>query len=206
MLFPESLKVPTLEGGKLRLWQLPQQKADRWLTDLLADGAVAWEQPELILYGRKVLTPRLTAWYGEPGTAYRYSGRTFEPLPLTPLLRDIQQQVEQLTGCTFNSVLLNRYRQGTDSMGWHADDEPELGPAPEIASLSLGAARNFSLKPKPKTALAEQDPKLRHKLLLPHGSLLLMLSPMQANWQHAVAKTKQVVGERLNLTFRFIQH
>jgi alkylated DNA repair dioxygenase AlkB len=141
--------------------------------------------------------PRLVAWHGDPGTAYTYSGTLHEPLPWTPVLQSIRDRVQGLTGHSFNSVLLNRYRDGRDGMGWHADDERELGRDPVIASVSLGATRRF---------------KLRHRRLreavatigLAHGDLLLMAGPTQHAYVHAVPKTTRPVDERVNLTFRLL--
>ena len=160
---------------------------------------VAWDQRSIRLYGREMPQPRLTAWYGDPAARYTYSGLAWEPRPWTPALLALRQRVETATGARFNSVLLNQYRDGRDSMGWHADDEPELGPAPAIASLSLGAARRFRLRPRAGLA----HPPL--SLDLPGGSLLLMRGPTQQHWQHALPKTARLVGPRLNLTFRWVR-
>jgi alkylated DNA repair dioxygenase AlkB len=169
---------------------------------LLAEltSSIAWRQEPIKIFGREVLQPRLTAWYGDTGTQYSYSGLTWQPQPWTPLLQTLRTQVQAATNTSFNSVLLNLYRAGQDSMGWHADNEPELGPEPVIASLSLGARRRFRLKPR--------DPGVtRHapvSLELASGSLLLMRGLTQQHWLHAVPKTALPVGPRLNLTFRQI--
>ena len=160
---------------------------------------VAWEQRSIRLYGREMPQPRLTAWYGDPAARYTYSGLAWEPRPWTPALLALRQRVGTATGARFNSVLLNQYRDGRDSMGWHADDEPELGPVPVIASLSLGATRRFRLRPRAGLA----HPPL--SLDLPGGSLLLMRGPTQQHWQHALPKTARLVGPRLNLTFRWVR-
>ena len=175
---------------------LPAAEAAALLAHLTA--AVAWEQHSIRLFGQWHPQPRLTAWYGEPEARYAYSGLTWEPQPWLPALAALRQRLEAATGHAFNSALLNRYRDGRDSMGWHADDEPELGPAPAIASLSLGAARRFRLRPRPGT------PGTALGLDLAPGSLLLMLPGAQARWQHALPKTARPVGERLNLTFRWV--
>jgi alkylated DNA repair dioxygenase AlkB len=146
------------------------------------------------------LQPRLTAWYGDATARYSYSGLDLTPQPWTPALLALRTQVEQATGVTFNSVLLNLYRTGQDSMGWHADDEPELGPEPVIASISLGATRRFRLRPRH----SQQLPHAPLGLDLPSGSLLVMRGTTQQHWQHAVPKTARPVGPRLNLTFRTI--
>ena len=175
---------------------LPAAEATALLAQLTAE--VAWEQRAIRLFGQEIPQPRLTAWYGDPDARYTYSGLAWEPRPWTAALRALRQRVEAATGARFNSVLLNQYRDGRDSMGWHADDEPELGPAPAIASLSLGATRRFRLRarPGPRPAPLSLD--------LPGGSLLLMRGPTQQHWQHALPKTSRPVGPRLNLTFRWV--
>jgi len=153
-----------------------------------------WRAESVVVYGKRHLQPRLSAWYGD--AAYTYSGLRLEPLPWSALLREIRAAVEAACGERFNSVLLNRYRDGRDSMGMHSDDEPELGPAPVIASLSYGATRPFVLRHK-------RD-KRTLRLPLADGNLLLMRGPTQQNWLHGINKTTRAVGERLNLTFRYI--
>jgi alkylated DNA repair dioxygenase AlkB len=171
--------------------------AQALLEDLSA--AVPWEQRSIRLFGRELAQPRLTAWYGDPGAAYSYSGLHWVPRPWRQQLQTLRRRVEVVTGHRFNSVLLNLYRDGRDSMGWHADDEAELGLTPVIASLSLGATRRFRLRPRPDTAGEAFG------LDLPGGSLLLMRPPTQAHWQHALPKTSRSVGPRLNLTFRWVE-
>jgi alkylated DNA repair dioxygenase AlkB len=149
--------------------------------------------------------PRLTAWYGDPGAVYTYSRQKNIPLPWTSLLADLRDRVAWEVGNVCpgwmpNSVLLNRYRSGSDSVAWHADNEPELGPETIIASVSLGAARDFLLKPR---VGKRQD---RVKLTLEHGSLLIMYGRCQADWLHTIPKVEGDVGERINLTFRLITH
>ena len=157
----------------------------------------AWERHVVKLFGRSVPAPRLSAWHGEPGCVYRYSGTRYEPHPLTPLLAGIRARVEDLSATRFNSVLLNLHRDGQDAMRWHSDDEPELGPAPRVGSLSLGATRRFVLR-------ARGDHAQKHSLDLPDGSLLLMEPPLQAHWQHALPRTRRACGPRINLTWRWI--
>ena len=176
---------------------LPEAEANTLLAGLTA--AVAWQQRSIRLFGQEFPQPRLTAWYGDPVARYAYSGLVWEPLPWLPALSDLRQRLETATAARYNSVLLNLYRHGADSMGWHADDEPELGPTPTIASLSLGAPRRFRLRPRPG---AGSHPPFG--LDLPGGSLLLMRGPTQRHWQHALPKTARPVGPRLNLTFRWI--
>ncbi len=160
---------------------------------------LAWRHDRIKMYGKWMKIPRLNAWYGDPDTAYSYSGITLAPLLWTPELLTIKQQVEQLTGHCYNSVLANWYRTGEDSVSWHSDDEPELGVNPVIASVSLGATRRFSLRHKDATVMSGT----RH-IDLEGGSVLLMAGRTQACWQHQLAKTKQAVGGRINLTFRTI--
>ena len=175
---------------------LPAAEATALLTHLTA--AAAWEQRTIQLFGQAFPQPRLTAWYGDPQARYTYSGLTWEPCPWLPALAELRQRLEAATATRYNSVLLNLYRDGRDSMGWHADDEPELGPAPAIASLSLGALRRFRLRPRPGLS---HDPL---GIDLPPGRLLLMRGPTQQHWQHALPKTARPVGPRLNLTFRWV--
>ena len=178
---------------------LPESEASTLRAQLTAD--IAWEQRAIRMFGRELPQPRLTAWHGDPAARYTYSGLTWEPRPWTPALLDLRQRVAAATGARFNSVLLNYYRDGRDSMGWHADDEPELGPSPVIASLSLGATRRFRLRPIGLKAGALAQPL---GLDLPNGSLLLMRGPTQHCWQHALPKTARPTGPRLNLTFRWV--
>jgi alkylated DNA repair dioxygenase AlkB len=157
-----------------------------------------WQQHVITLYGRAVVSPRLSAWYGDPGAVYHYSGLRLEPLSWTPVLLEIRQVVTELAETPFNSVLLNLYRDGQDSMGWHSDAEPELGRNPVIASVSLGAVRRFVLRHKKR--------KEQHIALeLEPGSVLVMTGALQHHWRHALPKTRQAVGPRINLTFRLIQ-
>lgn len=153
-----------------------------------------WREETIVVYGKRHLQPRLSAWYGS--AAYTYSGLQLAPLPLTPLLEALRAQIEQLTGHSFNSVLLNYYRDGRDSMGMHSDDELELGPEPVIASLSLGAPRTFVMQHKYN--------KRRVRLALTDGGLLLMAGTTQHYWLHGINKASHAVGARINLTFRKI--
>lgn len=157
---------------------------------------IQWRHDELIMYGKRVKVPRLQAWYGDQGTDYTYSQLTMAPLPWTEQLLALKQQICEATGADFNSVLVNCYRNHQDSVGWHSDDEPELGETPVIASLSLGAERFFHLKHKVKP--------LSHKFKLLSGSLLIMQGNTQKYWQHAVLKSRIHAPMRINLTFRKI--
>lgn len=175
---------------------LSAAEADALLAQLTAEAA--WEQRSIRIFGQEIPQPRLTAWYGDAEARYSYSGLAWEPRPWLPALQALRQRLEAVTGSRFNSVLLNLYRDGRDSMGWHADDEPELGPEPAIASLSLGATRRFRLRPRAGLGYAPLG------LDLPSGSLLLMRGPTQQHWQHALPKTARPIGPRLNLTFRWV--
>lgn len=149
--------------------------------------------------GREVRSPRLVSWHGDPGTGYAYSGVPHEPAPWTPRVSELRARVEAATGLRFNSVLANLYRDGQDSVGWHADAEPEIGPSVEdrwVASLSFGHPRRFVLCHKKAGA--------RHELALGNGALLVMRGTTQSHWRHSVPKTTRPVGPRLNLTFRHI--
>jgi alkylated DNA repair dioxygenase AlkB len=159
--------------------------------------AIDWQQETLFLYGRSVLVPRLVAWYGDEQAAYRYSGRSHIPLPWTKELLHLREMLEDRLQVEFNAVLLNLYRHGNDSMSWHADDEAELGEKPLIASISLGAERDFQLRHR-------NAPGLKISISLPHGSLLVMQNGCQSNWQHQLPKRKRCKEARVNLTFRKI--
>lgn len=174
---------------------LPAAQADALFAALMA--TVPWEVHRIRLFGRDIESPRLSCWIGDPAARYRYSGTWFEPRPWPACLLSVRERLSEELGIAFNSVLANRYRDGRDGMGWHRDDEAELGPQPVIASLSLGQVRRFSLKP--------QAPGMqRLSLELPHGSLLVMRGGTQANYRHSLPKTARAVGERINLTFRRI--
>jgi len=186
-------RIPVRDGELGWLAQLPLP----WPNDEVMARLVAetdWRQEAIVVYGKRHLQPRLSAWHGDKG--YRYSGLVLTPLPLTPLLDTIRRAVEEVTGRSYNSVLLNYYRDGRDSMGMHSDNEPELGREPAIASLSFGATRSFLLRHK------ESGETL--KLPLSDGSLLFMAGALQACWLHGINKTSKPVDPRLNLTFRKI--
>lgn len=161
----------------------------------LAD-TLPWTQHRVRLFGRELPSPRLSAWIGDADASYRYSGVRHVPLPWTAELTGLRARLQIELGLAFNSVLVNRYRDGQDSMGWHADDEPELGPAPAIASISLGETRTLHFRARRGDA--------RLALALEHGSLLLMLGATQQNYLHAIHKSRKALGERINLTFRQI--
>jgi alkylated DNA repair dioxygenase AlkB len=171
--------------------------ADGWLSELSTQ--TPWSQPQIKLYGRSIAVPRLVAWYGDADAHYRYSGFTHEPLAWTPLLADIRQRVQQQVGQRLNGVLLNYYRDGQDAMGWHSDDERELGQQPLVVSLNLGATRRFDFRRKGAS-------RIEYSISLEHGSLLVMSGLTQHYWQHQIARTRKVRAPRLNLTFRQIIH
>jgi len=160
-------------------------------------SSVPWRQDEIRVYGKIYPQPRLTALYGNNDRSYTYSGIVMKPLPFSETLCDIRKRISRLTNVEFTSCLLNLYRDGRDSNGWHSDDEKELGNNPVIASVSLGQERYFHLRHK-------KLKDLKHKILLEHGSLLLMSGQTQHYWQHQIPKTTRPIGERINLTFRVI--
>ena len=157
-----------------------------------------WRQEDVKVWGKTFRQPRLVAWYGDPGRAYKYSGIALEPLPWAGRIAQIKRRVEAVVDHTFNSVLLNYYRDQNDSMGLHSDDEKELGPRPVIASVSVGAERAFIFKSK-----LDKDAK-PIRLPLASGSLLLMRGDTQKNFKHGIAKETRPLGPRVNLTFRII--
>ncbi|GAA5317164.1 MAG: alpha-ketoglutarate-dependent dioxygenase AlkB [Candidatus Pelagadaptatus aseana] len=170
--------------------------ADRWLTEL--QQSLNWEQSTITMYGKPVLIPRMNAWYGDDDCDYRYSGLTMTRNDWSPLLLTIRQLIQDKTGYDFNSVLANWYRDGNDSVGWHSDDEPELGKNPVIASISLGTTRRFVMKHRRRKDLAPFE------LSLSHGSLLVMSGSTQHFWYHTIPKQRGVTDARINLTFRQI--
>jgi alkylated DNA repair dioxygenase AlkB len=169
--------------------------ADTLFSELVR--AIPWENHPVRLFGRDIPAPRLSCWIGDADAVYRYSGVARAPRPWPATLASLRERLSGELGTAFNSVLANLYRDGRDAMGWHADDEPELGAAPLIASVSLGAERRFVLRHRATGA--------RHALALPHGSLLVMAGPTQRAYRHALPRTARVVGPRLNLTFRRVQ-
>jgi len=159
---------------------------------------IEWQHDFISIFGKTYKQPRLTALYASNNHSYTYSNITMSPKTFTKELLDIKLDIEQTVNHQFTSVLLNRYRNGNDSNGWHADNEKELGKNPAIASLSLGAQRMFHFKHR-------KQKNQKHKLILEHGSLLLMKGEMQHFWLHQIPKTKKDVEERINLTFRTIE-
>jgi len=155
-----------------------------------------WQQDTITLYGQSYLQPRLTALFGNTIKPYSYSGITMFPKPFTPTLLKIKSKIEVVSETKYNVVLLNLYRHGNDSIGWHSDDEKELGKDPNIASVSFGAERMFHLK--------HNKEKISFKIKLENGSLLLMKGATQHFWKHQIPKSKKINQLRINLTFRRI--
>jgi alkylated DNA repair dioxygenase AlkB len=193
---------------KQHIW-LDEQSELRYYPEFLNDEEAAfffeklraelsWQTEKIRIFGKEHWQPRLLAWYADPGVRYTYSGITHHPQFWSENLTIIKTLIEKEIGAGFNSALANLYRNGADSMGWHSDDEKELGPEPLIASISLGAERRFLFRPR-KGIIADKK-----EFLLQSGSLLLMRGRTQEHFQHAVPKTAKVVGERINLTFRNI--
>lgn len=203
----------TLPAPSWQLVELPGADVTlmaRWLSPgeasaLQADlmDVVPWETHSILLFGRKVASPRLSCWIGDPGTGYTYSRTRFEPHAWPTSLTALRGRLEQTCGARFNSVLANLYRDGNDSMGWHSDDEPELGRQPVIASLSLGEPRTFRLRRKlPRGTRA--TPAHTAQVPLLHGSLLRMAGDTQQLYRHEVPKSRRVAAARINLTFRWV--
>lgn len=191
----ERLAIPDAEVYSLR--HLPLSEPPESVLSRLI-GEIPWRAEKISVWGKTFPQPRLIAWYGDASKNYTYSGICWTPLPWTPELLDIKGSVETATGTIFNSVLLNYYRDQRDSMGFHSDDERELGERPIIASVSLGAERTFILKHRTRKDLKPV------RLRLGSGSLLLMTGATQCHWKHAVNKESRPCGPRVNLTFRQI--
>ena len=159
--------------------------------------SVPWQQDDIKVFGKVYPQPRLTALFANNNKPYAYSNIIMQPHQFTPRLLALKKRIETKTDVTFTTCLFNLYRDGKDSNGWHADNEKELGKNPVIASISLGQERYFHLKHRTKK-------DLKHKMLLAHGSLLLMQGETQHHWLHQIAKTAKPIAERINLTFRVI--
>lgn len=173
---------------------LPAKTANRLVQRLWQE--LQWGRQDITLFGRSVSQPRLTSWYGDHDAHYSYSGLQLDPLPWHPVLLQLRRMLQEKLLSNFNSVLANAYRDGRDSMGWHADDEKELGPKPLIASLSLGQTRRFLIKEKQRKDI---KPVCLH---LEHGSLLVMQGDSQSRYKHSLSRTLKPAGLRINLTFR----
>ena len=191
------MHVPLALGAWLEIepgW-LPMEEAGALAAALRQE--LAWEQREIVLYGKRIMQPRLIAWGGERG--YRYSGQTLEPRPMTAHLLPVLESVQLRTHVPFNHVLANRYRDGMDSMGFHADDEAELGENPLVATVSLGATRRFVLRPRRGRDLEPLAYDLEH------GSLLVMGGTCQRQYHHGIPRQPAVQEERISLTFRWLR-
>lgn len=193
---PHLTKLPIKDGEVFFLENCPLSlPPEKIFNKLLTE--TPWLTEKISIWGKIYIQPRLIAWYGDPNKYYKYSGNTFKPLPWTELLLSVKNEIEKLTDEEFNSVLLNYYRDGNDSMGFHSDDEPELGENPVIASLSLGESRTFVFKHKRNKEIKN------YKITLKNGTLVLMKEGLQDNWQHGIPKESNK-GPRINLTFRYI--
>lgn len=185
-------------GGQLLFWPrfFETTQADRLMSAL--EQRIPWEQHYVRLFGRRIPSPRLSSWHGDAHCHYQYSAQRYTPIPWNAELVEVREALHAQinSGARFNCVLANWYRSGDEHMGWHSDDEPELGPNPQIASVSFGAERRFCLR--------KIDRSERYELKLGHGSLLLMGAAMQTHWQHALPRVKGLQHRRLNLTFRWI--
>jgi len=189
-----------------RVERLIERDGELWLDETFIDAVTAqemmaellsrieWQTETLTVFGKTVVVPRRVAYYGDTDAVYRYSGVTHRPRPWFALLAGLRDRVAAVAQAEFNSVLANLYRSGEDSMGWHADDEPELGCNPVIASVSLGETRCFQIR--------HQASGERLSLPLPAGSLVVMRGAFQAHWRHAVPKSRRRLGPRINLSFR----
>ena len=162
---------------------------------------IPWVQNKIKFYGKESLVPRLESWHGDEGMSYTYSGIKMDAKPWTQNLLMIKESIEPIAKTTFNSVLINYYRDGKDRVAWHSDDEKELGKNPVIASVSLGAERKFKLRHK-----KYKENQLQHEVFLQNGSLLLMSGSTQHHWLHEIPRTAKPIGPRINLTFRVIKN
>ena len=162
---------------------------------------IPWVQNKIRFYGKESLVPRLESWHGDEGMSYTYSGIRMDAKPWTKNLLMIKESIEPIAKTTFNSVLINYYRDGKDRVAWHSDDEKELGKNPVIASVSLGAERKFKLRHK-----EYKENQLQHEVFLQSGSLLLMSGSTQHHWLHEIPRTAKPIGPRINLTFRVIKN
>ena len=170
------------------------READRLLQSLL--DAIPWRTATLTIAGQKRPLPRLQCWMADQGRSYSYSGLKLSPHPWNPDVLRIKARLEQLCEHSFNSVLLNYYRDGSDSVSWHADDETELGPNPIVASVSLGAERTLEFKPKFNLTTPKKQ------IVLGNGSILIMGKTIQNNWLHKLPKISETIDPRISLTFR----
>ena len=194
---PALLRHLPIAGADVRYIVQAYTRADADALFVALQGEIPWQQHRLSLFGREVGAPRLSCWMGDSTATYTYSRTRFEPQPWTPTVAMLRDDLATRFDLRFNSVLANLYRDGRDSMGWHSDDEPELGAQPHIASLSFGAERTFRVRKRVTREAAMS-------IQLAHGSLLLMGGTTQALYQHALPKRAAVDSPRINLTFRWI--
>jgi alkylated DNA repair dioxygenase AlkB len=189
--------LTVIENGEYLFYPNFFSKVESDLFLLKLKSEILWKQESMNMYGKQVMFPRLTAWYGDNDKPYSFSGITLNPHSWTKELFQVKDEIETVAKTQFNSVLLNRYRDGNDSISWHTDAEKELGINPIIASVNFGAIRKFQLR--------HIKTKEKIEIELTHGSLLIMQGELQHFWQHQVPKTAQRVNERINLTFRVIK-
>ena len=175
---------------------LSKEEAEKLKDHLLQTSP--WEQRTQKMYDKMVLTPRLTAWYGDDEKSYEFGNDKRDTNPWTPELLSLKERIETEFGYRFNGVLLNLYRDGNDSVAWHRDKESRYGKRPVIASVSLGQTRNFDFRKM-------DHHQSKYSLPLPHGSLLIMKGDLQENWEHRIAKSTTPMKERINLTFRLVR-
>lgn len=197
----EVITMPTGElmpDGEVAIYRnfFNKVESDQIFQELLSK--IKWRQDKMKLYGKEFELPRLTAWYGDDGKSYTFSGIPMNPDAWTLTLLSIKSKIEEVTQAKFNSVLLNLYRSGKDGVSWHSDDEPELGKNPMIASVSFGETRRFQLRHKLDKSLDKVE------ITLTHGSILIMKGSTQHFWQHQIPKSAKSLRERINLTFRII--
>ena len=193
----ESVRLP-MRDAQVYYWpriDVGRHDGESLLEELIS--SIWWKQETVLLWGKRVLQPRLTAWYGDPGACYAYSGLQLNPSSWNPLLAGIRDKIEPVAGSHFNSVLANYYRDDRDSMGMHSDDEPELGHTPIIASFSVGQERKLVFRHKSKVEKTVS-------LILASNSLLLMKGETQRYWKHGIVKASHPCGPRVNLTFRYV--
>jgi len=197
--FPEAgqSKGLPIEMLEYRPGLFSAEESDHYLETFIR--TVPWEQKTVKMWEKQILTPRLTAWFGDPQTNYAFSDLKLDPMPWTPELLAIKAKVEPLAGVIFNSVLLNYYRDGNDSVAWHSDKENVLGKRPVIASVSFGQVRSFGIRSK-------ADHKEQYAVRLEHGSFLLMKAGLQEAFEHRIAKSTRPMKPRINLTFRIVKH
>ena len=199
-LFTENKIDYDLPGAEIEYFpEFFSRKKSLFFLSKLID-TIKWKQNIIKMYGKENPVPRLEAWYGDPGKSYAYSGIRMEPNPWTDELKEIKRSIEAEVEITFNSVLINYYRDGQDRVAWHSDDEKELGKNPVIGSVSFGAERTFKLRHK-----KYKENNLKQSIVLKNGSFLLMKGATQHHWMHEIPRTAKPIGSRINLTFRVIQ-